>query len=85
MSYRRMASFKTASDLHAYVRQSGIALDFDDEIVSGPEAPLAQPYRLRAAGVKVLPVDGSKTSPLRPLLLWTSLPPIQRGRTGTFI
>ena len=46
MSYRRVASFKTAADLRAYLAQSQIDLAFDDVLASGPNAPLAQPYRL---------------------------------------
>jgi len=46
MSYRRVASFKTAADLRASLAQSQIDLAFDDVLTSGPNAPLAQPYRL---------------------------------------
>lgn len=68
MSYRRMASFKTASDLHSYLRRSGISLDFDDEIMTGLEAPLAQPYHLpngSSIGNRfcVLPMEGWDGAP----------------------
>lgn len=68
MSYRRMASFKTASDLHSYLRRSGIPLDFDDEIMTGLEAPLAQPYHLpngSSIGNRfcVLPMEGWDGAP----------------------
>jgi hypothetical protein len=46
MTYHRVASFKTAGDLHAYLAQLHIDLAFDPEIESGPGSPLAQPYRL---------------------------------------
>ena len=46
MTYHRVASFKTAGDLHAYLAQLHIDLAFDLEIESGPGSPLAQPYRL---------------------------------------
>lgn len=63
-----MASFKTASDLHAYLRRSGIPLDFDDEIMTGLEAPLAQPYHLpngSSIGNRfcVLPMEGWDGAP----------------------
>lgn len=63
-----MASFKTASDLHSYLRRSGIPLDFDDEIMTGPEAPLAQPYHLpngSSIGNRfcVLPMEGWDGAP----------------------
>ena len=46
MSYRRVASFKTAADLRAYLAQSQIDLSFDDVLARGPNAPLARPYHL---------------------------------------
>jgi len=46
MTYHRVASFKTAGDLHAYLAQLHVDLAFDPEIESGPGSPLAQPYRL---------------------------------------
>lgn len=63
-----MASFKTASDLHSYLRRSGIPLDFDDEIMTGLEAPLAQPYHLpngSSIGNRfcVLPMEGWDGAP----------------------
>ena len=46
MTYHRVASFKTADDLRAYLAQLHIDLAFDPVIESGPGSPLAQPYRL---------------------------------------
>jgi NADPH2 dehydrogenase len=46
MSYRRVASFKTAADLRAYLAESQIDLSFDDVLARGPNAPLARPYHL---------------------------------------
>jgi 2,4-dienoyl-CoA reductase-like NADH-dependent reductase (Old Yellow Enzyme family) len=46
MTYHRVASFKTAGDLAAYLAQLHIDLAFDPAIESGPGSPLAQPYRL---------------------------------------
>jgi NADPH2 dehydrogenase len=63
MVYRRIASFKTASDFRAYLKQSGIPLEFDDGLITGTDAPLAQPYRLTNGFVIgnrfcVLPMEG---------------------------
>ena len=63
MAYRRIASFKSASDFRAHLQQSNIALDFDDELIAGADAPLAQPYRLPNGFVVgnrfcVLPMEG---------------------------
>jgi NADPH2 dehydrogenase len=63
MSYRRVASFKTAADLRAYLAQSQIDLSFDDVLASGPSAPLAQPYHLPNGftignRICVLPMEG---------------------------
>jgi NADPH2 dehydrogenase len=46
MIYPRMASFKTPEALHTYLAENAIPLDFDDELVAGDAAPLAQPYTL---------------------------------------
>ena len=46
MTYRRIASLKTASDFRAYLKQSDNPLEFDDGLMAGADSPLAQPYRL---------------------------------------
>ena len=46
--YRRVTSLKTPADFRAYVADLGIDLPLDDEILTGPDAPLAQPYHLPA-------------------------------------
>jgi 2,4-dienoyl-CoA reductase-like NADH-dependent reductase (Old Yellow Enzyme family) len=46
MRYRRIASLKTADGFHRYLAGLGVDLPFDEEVLSGPDAPLAQPYRL---------------------------------------
>jgi hypothetical protein len=46
MSYHRVASFKTADDLRTYLAQSQIDLAFDPAIETGPDSPLARPFRL---------------------------------------
>ncbi|MBI4787256.1 MAG: NADH:flavin oxidoreductase [Chloroflexi bacterium] len=68
MTFRRIASFKTSSDFRAYLQQSNIALDFDDELITGADAPLALPYRLPNGFVVgnrfcVLPMEGWDGTP----------------------
>ena len=63
MTYRHVASLKTANAFRDYLAESGIALDFDVELQTGTDAPLAQPYRLPNGFVignrfAVLPMEG---------------------------
>ncbi len=63
MMYRRVAMLRTADALRQHVAELGVELPFDEELVLGPEAPLAQPYRLddrRVIGNRwaVLPMEG---------------------------
>jgi NADPH2 dehydrogenase len=46
MTYPRIASFKTVAELRAHLERNHIALELDDEVQTGADAPLAQPYRL---------------------------------------
>ncbi len=46
MTYHRIASLKTAAAFRAHLIQGGIDLPFDEQMLTGPDAPLAQPYRL---------------------------------------
>lgn len=46
MTYRRVASFKTASDFASHLARLRLDLAFDPVMDSGPDAPLARPYRL---------------------------------------
>jgi 2,4-dienoyl-CoA reductase-like NADH-dependent reductase (Old Yellow Enzyme family) len=61
-SYRRIASLKTANDFANYLAQLGLELSFDRELRSGPDAPLAQPYRLDGFKIGnrfcILPMEG---------------------------
>jgi 2,4-dienoyl-CoA reductase-like NADH-dependent reductase (Old Yellow Enzyme family) len=61
-SFRRIASLKTADDFAAYVEQLGIELRFDRELQTGPDAPLAQRYRLDEFKIGnrfcILPMEG---------------------------
>ncbi|MFN2226797.1 MAG: NADH:flavin oxidoreductase [Anaerolineae bacterium] len=45
-TYRAVAALKTPAALRAHLAAAGIDLPFDDEVESGPGAPLARPYRL---------------------------------------
>ena len=47
MNYRRMAALRTAAELRQHLVGLGVTLPFDDTVQAGPDAPLAQPYRLR--------------------------------------
>ena len=63
MTYRRIATLKTAGDFRSYLAQLQIDLPFDEPVQSGPDAPLAQPYRLANGFTignrfSVLPMEG---------------------------
>jgi NADPH2 dehydrogenase len=63
MRIRRISTVKTADDLRGYLAQIGVDLPFDEELQTGPGAPLAQPYRLKngfTVGNRccVLPMEG---------------------------
>jgi 2,4-dienoyl-CoA reductase-like NADH-dependent reductase (Old Yellow Enzyme family) len=62
MTYRRVSSLKTAADFRAHLAGLGVALDFDETVQAGPDAPLARPFA-RPGGVvgnrfAVLPMEG---------------------------
>lgn len=63
MSYRRIASIQTAEDFRNYLAEIKADIKFDEQLQSGPDAPLAQPITL-AGGCKVgnrfciLPMEG---------------------------
>jgi 2,4-dienoyl-CoA reductase-like NADH-dependent reductase (Old Yellow Enzyme family) len=59
---RRVSTLKTAADFQAHLAALGVDLPFDADVQSGPDAPLARPYR-RTSGVignrfAVLPMEG---------------------------
>ena len=63
MTFPRIATFKTIRDFRAHIRNLGINLECDDQVVVGKDAPLAQPYRLPNGFVVgnrfcVLPMEG---------------------------
>ncbi len=47
MVYRRVAAFRTPQEFRAHLESLGIDLPFDEQVLSGPESPLARPYTLR--------------------------------------
>ena len=47
MTCRRVATLKTARAFRAYLSQVEVDLPFDEQVMAGADAPLAQPYRLR--------------------------------------
>ncbi len=61
-NYRRVASFKTADDFAAYLREVGADLQFDRELQTGAESVLAQPYQLGDITIGnrfcILPMEG---------------------------
>ena len=62
MKLKRVAQLRTAEDFRNYQAEIGIDLDFDEEMQSGADAPLAQPleYGGRTIGNRfsVLPMEG---------------------------
>ena len=62
LPYRRIASLKTVEEFEAYTTALGIDLPLDQEVKHGPDAPLAQPFRLgdRLIGNRfcALPMEG---------------------------
>ena len=62
MTFRRIASLKTADDFSVHLTSLGVDLSFDEEVEVGPAAPLAQPVGLgeRTIGNRfaVLPMEG---------------------------
>ncbi len=62
-NYRRVAALKTPQAFREHLAGIGADLPFDAEVLSGPDAPLAQPYRLPGGRVignrfAVLPMEG---------------------------
>jgi NADPH2 dehydrogenase len=47
VKYKRIAQLKTPSAFQDYMNHLGIELPFDEQTLTGPDAPLAQPYTLR--------------------------------------
>jgi NADPH2 dehydrogenase len=47
MTWRRVAALRTAHDFRQHLAEIGVELPFDPEMQLGPNAPLAEPYRLQ--------------------------------------
>ncbi len=62
MAYRRVSSLKTAADFREYLQTVGAAIEFDDVVQAGPDAPLGQPLRHAAGTIGnrfcILPMEG---------------------------
>jgi 2,4-dienoyl-CoA reductase-like NADH-dependent reductase (Old Yellow Enzyme family) len=67
MTYRRIASLKKADDFAAYLATLGITLEFDRELLTGLDSPLAQPYDLNGVRIgnrfSILPMEGWDGTP----------------------
>jgi 2,4-dienoyl-CoA reductase-like NADH-dependent reductase (Old Yellow Enzyme family) len=66
-SFPRVASFRTADAFRAYLTRAAIPLQFDDELVPPPDAPLARPFVLNDMRVGnrfcILPMEGWDGTP----------------------
>jgi NADPH2 dehydrogenase len=62
--FPRLAQLKTPEQFSAHIRTLGISLEFDPQLLSAPESPLAQPYSLPAFDLQlsnrwaILPMEG---------------------------
>jgi 2,4-dienoyl-CoA reductase-like NADH-dependent reductase (Old Yellow Enzyme family) len=62
--YKRIAQLRTPAQFAEHIRSLGISLDFDEELLAGPESPLARLYNLSAFNVPlsnrwcILPMEG---------------------------
>jgi NADPH2 dehydrogenase len=68
MTYRRVGMLRTAQNFRTHLAHIGATLPFDEEVVIGPNAPLAQPYRLADGFVIgnrfcILPMEGWDGTP----------------------
>jgi NADPH2 dehydrogenase len=62
MAYRRVAQLRSAEELRSYLQSIGAQIAFDEQVQSGQESPLAQPYHVNGMAVgnrfAVLPMEG---------------------------
>ncbi|MBZ0291585.1 MAG: NADH:flavin oxidoreductase, partial [Anaerolineae bacterium] len=65
--YKRIAQLRTAEQFAAHLQEIGAALDFDTELQTAPESPLAQPYTVHNFTIGnrwcVLPMEGWDGTP----------------------
>ena len=61
-AYRSVAQLRTPRHLREYLEKIGVALPFDETVLTGPDAPLAQPCTVKGFQVgnrfAVLPMEG---------------------------
>jgi NADPH2 dehydrogenase len=61
-SARNVRGIKDAAEFRAYVESLGVTIPCDDEVTSGPDAPLAQPLRVHDKVIgnrfAILPMEG---------------------------
>src|SRR5215213_4054724 len=62
MTVRRVSTIKSAAALRQHMASLGVDLPVDDEVLTGPDAPLARPY-VRPSGpignrFAILPMEG---------------------------
>jgi 2,4-dienoyl-CoA reductase-like NADH-dependent reductase (Old Yellow Enzyme family) len=61
-TYKRVAQLRTAEQFREYCQQVGADLPFDEDVLTAPESPLAQPYQIGAATIGnrwcILPMEG---------------------------
>src|SRR5271170_3824453 len=66
-SYRRIATLKTADEFADYIKDLGVTLGFDRELLHGADAPLQQTYSLDGFRIGnrfcVLPMEGWDGTP----------------------
>ena len=55
--YTRIAQLRTPEQFSEHIRSLGIVLDFDPELLSAPESPLAQPYHCSTFNFKPATVE----------------------------
>ncbi|KPK74565.1 MAG: NADH:flavin oxidoreductase [Phycisphaerae bacterium SM23_30] len=62
IKYAKIASLKTASDLHKYLQKIHVSLPFDAKLKAGPDSPLNQPFQHAGKNIGnrfcVLPLEG---------------------------
>ena len=52
MAYPKVASFKSPAAFREYLSSLGLSLELDDEVLSAPASPLAQPLELHRPGLR---------------------------------
>ena len=62
MAFRRIATLKSADDFAGYLASLGVDLQFDREVISGADSPLAQTFKINGFTIgnrfSILPMEG---------------------------